>query len=86
MRLRTCRSPAVDPDSGCTSCTGTAPSLAVVTVLGRTALRLGPGEKSAAELGTFLAVLLSARLETRTKESKELACWMADTRNLSEAW
>jgi len=34
----------------------------------------------------FLAVLLSARLVTRTKESKELACWMADIRNLSEAW
>jgi hypothetical protein len=40
----------------------------------------------AAELGTLLTVLLSARLETRTKESKELACWMADIRNLSEAW
>lgn len=36
----------------------------------------------AAELGTLLAVLLSARLETRTKESKELACWMADTKPL----
>ena len=40
---------------------------------GSSAPRRGPGVKLAAELGDPPAVPLSARLETRTKESMELA-------------
>ena len=75
--LRTCQSLWVDLDGVCLATLGTAPTCwwsprSAAPLPSLAPVRNGSGAWH------LLAVLLSARLETRTKESKELACWMAD--------
>lgn len=67
---------------GVLGCTGGCTVLTVVPLLAAPSPSLTPVRNWQQSLAPLLAVLLSARLETRTKESKELASRMADPKPL----